>query len=37
MCGIPGAEYDFSLSVDYDGENVTMILKSGGKEMIFKP
>jgi hypothetical protein len=26
-----------ALSVDYDGEKVTMILKSDGKEVVFEP
>ncbi len=42
LCGKDGAgclkiSNDAVLSVDYDGEKVTMILKSDGKEVVFKP
>ena len=42
LCGKDGVgslkiSNDAALSVDYDGENITMILKSDGKEVVFKP
>lgn len=42
LCGKDGVgslkiSNDPALSVDYDGEEVTMILKSDGKEMVFEP
>ena len=42
LCGKDGVgslkvSNDPALSVEYDGENVTMILKSDGKEVVFEP
>ena len=42
LCGKDGVgslkiSNDPALSVDYDGEKVTMILKSDGKEVVFEP
>ena len=42
LCGRDGAHSlkisnDPALSVGYDGEKVTMILKSDGKEVVFEP
>ena len=42
LCGRDGGgslkiSNDPALSVGYDGEKVTMILKSDGKEVIFEP
>ena len=42
LCGKDGVvslkiSNDPALSVGYDGEKVTMILKSDGKEVVFEP
>ena len=42
LCGRDGVgslkiSNDSARSIDYDGEKVTMILKSDGKEMVFEP
>ena len=42
LCGKDGVgslkiSNDAALSVNFDGEKITMILKSDGKEVVFKP